>query len=134
MRRRLVALLIALLPGLLLTGSEHLRLCLHGLIGLADACETADAQESVPDCCGNVPEGPTVSDEQPCEGCCVELAAQETDAAAPAPSSTGQVTPLDLPPAPAHIGSRPPRVVAHRVERRPAEAGRASGAPTPLRI
>jgi hypothetical protein len=133
-RRRLFALLLALLPGLLLTGSEHLRVCLHGLIGLADACETPAGQDGLPDCCGDLPEGPIVSSQQSCEGCCVELAAQATDPSAPAPSVPSHAAPFDLPPAGEHIGSRPPRVAARHVERPPAVPGRASGAPTPLRI
>lgn len=77
-RRLLIAVLVALLPGIALAGVGGLRICLSALAGLGDCCEpSADA----PSCCSKS----TVHSEAPaempaeapgeddCAWCCVEL-------------------------------------------------------------
>ena len=128
-----IVLILALLPGLLLAEGERLRVCLHALVGLADGCQVqADA---LPSCCAVADAaGPVLKDARPCEGCCVELAAQATPQTAPAPrSSVDSHVVLALPP---HIGITLVPLAAPapcaRVWRAPTSPpGRA---PTPLRI
>jgi hypothetical protein len=129
-----IALILALLPGLLLAEGERLRICLHALVGQAEACHAmAEAPSS---CCAAPDSGePVLKDATPCEGCCVELAPQGTEHVAPAPRS-GVESNL-LPALPAEIGIAVLAPVAApapaaRVWRAPTSPpGRA---PTPLRI
>lgn len=72
-RRLLLPLLLALLPGIALAGVGGLRICLSAAIGLGDCCEpSADG----PDCCSDMPApselpGPAPGDD--CAWCCVEF-------------------------------------------------------------
>jgi len=129
----LVALLLALLPGLLLAEGEHLRFCLHALVGVDDGCATAGSD--TPGCCGEAREGPSVTCQQPCDGCCVEIAGQARERSAPAPSAswtTGAL--LCLPPR----HETAPVLVAPLAQRAPYAFSGAPAPPqapqTPLRI
>src|SRR6476619_5705312 len=80
-----IALILALLPGLLLAEGERVRLCLHSLLGRAAACPETEALPSW--CAAPRSDGPVLKASRPCQGCCVELAAHRTERVAPAPRS-----------------------------------------------
>ena len=129
-----IALILALLPGLLLAEGERLRVCLHSLLGQADACHAmADSPSS---CCADADsKGPVLKDATTCSGCCVELAAQGTQQTAPAPRSGVESSVIFALPPQIGIAALVPVAApapAARVWRAPTSPpGRA---PTPLRI
>jgi len=129
-----LVLLLALLPGLLLSEGERLRVCLHALIGAGELCSEMAAAGS--GCCGAVTtQGPTLQSQGACEGCCVQLAGQATERTAPAPSSgSAHATTLALPPRTeiSVLASAPRPEPARRSP--PATTSPPGRAPTPLRI
>lgn len=75
---RLRLLLLALLPGLLLSSGASLHVCLHQLLGLGADCASCTREES--SCCGGAEHeepGPRVVPLEECEACCVELETKE---------------------------------------------------------
>lgn len=129
-----IVLILALLPGLLLAEGERLRVCLHALMGQEAACP--GMQEASSSCCSDSDSGePTLRDDGPCEGCCVELAGQARERAAPAPRSVSTAL---------AVFALPPRLdlaalslaVVHAPWARTwvAPASPPGRAPTPLRI
>jgi len=129
-----IALILALLPGLLLAEGERLKVCLHSLLGQADACHAmAEAPRS---CCADSDfKGPVLKDATTCSGCCVELAAQATPQTAPAPrSSVDSHVVFALPPQiriAALVTIAAPVLAARNWRAPTSPPGRA---PTPLRI
>ena len=130
-----IALILALLPGLLLAEGERLRVCLHSLVGLEEAC--SGMQQASSSCCS--PEDSaelTLRSDAACEdGCCVELTGQAKERTAPAPrSGSSALATFALPPRLelAAVSLAPARAPSARAWIAPAShPGRA---PTPLRI
>ncbi len=132
--RRLAGLVLALLPGLLLSGGERVRVCLHAWLGLEEACVGMESAEAS-GCCAAAQEGLRISSEGPCANCCVELAVPVTERVTTVASKTFEA------PSPAMLPLRPAPPVAQLARRLlhpgvpawapPAPPGRA---PIPLRI
>lgn len=93
-------LLLALLPGLLVSSGASLRICLQDVLGLELDC--AGCEEDTRSCCGasESSSGPAASSDELCSTCCIALEAQARKlAGAPRADDLGaQHAPLALAP------------------------------------
>jgi hypothetical protein len=127
-------LLLALLPGLLLSPSGSLRICLRALPGMSEAC--AGMSASLPSCCPQpLPEGPIALPLSCCEGCCIAIAGQSGERSLPPSGGELLALPgLALPPLRA-VAILPPTPRSLPPGAWPNALGPPPGrAPTPLRI
>lgn len=76
MSKTRLLLLLALLPGLLLSSGASLRICLQDALGLELDCAGCEPAPST--CCGSSESlpGPAASSEEQCSVCCIAVEAQ----------------------------------------------------------
>jgi hypothetical protein len=135
LRLRLIALFCALLPGLLLTGSERVRVCLHAWLEIGDDCAVTAAVDPGQGCCASIPDSPSLSNGSACERCCIELSAPDSERSTPAPiPAVHDATFCDVP-APFELSLCLLPIHRERALSDGAAPATAPGrAPTPLRI
>lgn len=127
---RALALLAFALPGLLLSGAVHLRVCLSEALDLDMGCATVET-----DCCAPPAELPSVADSPDCGVCCIAIDVGVQVPIAPMPDNGDGIHALPSlsPAAPGSfaLASAATPVSARagpRIDRPPGRA------PTPLRI